>query len=120
MNRLKTYPLYMVTSFCGDFMWKDEFHTGVNNDIGRECRHGFGHAIYLLLAVRETGGTKTFSVCKQFRPAAGFQLSKESMCEGYRICLDSPNDKAFVQCRGVVNHSYKIVGSGESFDHEIC
>jgi hypothetical protein len=121
MDRIKTYPLIMAHEFCGDLLWKDEYQARLNNDIGRECRHGFGHAVFNVLRMRETGGLKAYSVRKQVRPASGFQLSDKSICEGYRICEDAPNDKTMSQCLGGLRHSDKLVNSGideEGFDHE--
>jgi hypothetical protein len=121
MNRIKTYPLIMAHEFCGDLLWKDEYHSGLNNDIGRECRHGFGHAVFYVLAMRETGGLKAYSVRKQVRPDSGFHLSDESMCEGYRICEDAPNDKTLDECIGALRHSDRLVNGlrdEKGFDHE--
>jgi hypothetical protein len=121
MNRIKAYPLIMAHEFCGDLLWKDEYHSRLNNDIGRECRHGFGHAVFYVLAMRETGGLKAHSVRKQVRPDSGFQLSDESMCQGYRICEDAPNVKTLDECIGALKHSDKILNGlrdKKGFDHK--
>jgi hypothetical protein len=83
---LDEYPLDLAKDFCGDLLWKDEWVEALANDIERECRHGFGHAMFHVLAKRQLGGPEDFSVRRQFRPAGGFVLSEEFVCEGYTIC----------------------------------
>jgi hypothetical protein len=112
MNRMNAYPMVMAKEFCGDLLWKDDYHSRFNNDIGRECRHGFGHAVFYALAIREIGGLNAYSVRKQVRPVSGFQLSNKSMCEGYQICLGAPNDKTWDDCIGGLRHSDKLLADG--------
>jgi hypothetical protein len=112
MDRLNSYPLIMANEFCGDLLWKDEYHSRLNNDIGRECRHGFGHAVFYVLVMRENGGLEAYSVRKQVRPASGFRVSNKSMCDGYEICKGAPNDKTWLECIGGLRHSYLLVDEG--------
>jgi hypothetical protein len=112
MDRINSYPLVLANEFCGDLLWKDEYHPRLHNDMGRECRHGFGHAVFYVLAMRETGGLQAYSVRKQVRPASGFRVSKKSMCDGYEICKGAPNDKSWLECIGGLRHSYLLVNEG--------
>ncbi len=104
------YPMDLAEAFCGDLLENDEYVEHVNNDIGRECRHGFGHAVYYVLARRQLGHQP---VNLQFRTASGFTLSDENICTAYKICDKAPtNDKTKQQCRGGFRHSWWMVELG--------
>lgn len=105
---LSTYPIDLLVDFCGDLIWKDEYIEDVSNDIGRECRHGFGHAVFYVLAIREMGGFGNFSVQSQFRPKSGIALSEKSICEAYEICAEAPNLKTKKACKGGFRHSSNL------------
>jgi hypothetical protein len=103
---LDEYPLDLAEAFCGNLLVEDEYIEAVSNDIGRECRHGFGHAMFYILTLRENGGLGNFSVRKQLRPYGGFVLKDEdTICEGYKICEQAPNQKVETECRGGMRHS---------------
>ena len=44
---LDSYPLEEAEAFCGDLLYASEYINHVSNDMARECRHGFGHGVYL-------------------------------------------------------------------------
>ena len=105
------YPLDLAEAFCGDLLESDEYVKHVNNDIGRECRHGFGHAVYYVLARRQLGHQP---VNLQFRTASGFTLSDENICMAYKICDKAPtNEKTKHECRGGFRHSSYLVELGD-------
>jgi hypothetical protein len=41
----------MLLEFCRELVWKDEFIPDQWNDVARERRHSFGHALYYSLAI---------------------------------------------------------------------
>jgi hypothetical protein len=110
---LDAYPLDIAQDFCGEYLYRDAPVPELGDDIGQDCRHAFGHAVYFVLAVRETVGS-SFSVRDQFRPADGFVLSEESMCEGYRICKGAPSKTMRAQCTGGMRHSYHLLSDNDT------
>jgi len=113
---MDAYPLDIAQNLCGDFLWEDGYVADLSTGVGNDCRHAFGHALFYVLAMRETGGPDNFSVRKQFRPAGGFVLSDDSMCEGYRICKGAPDENTYKECKGGMRHSYRIVGLQDMSD----
>jgi hypothetical protein len=56
--------------------------------------------------MRETWGKENYDFRMTFRPSGGFVLGEESICEGYRICIEAPNDRhALRECFGGFRHS---------------
>lgn len=47
---LDSYPLEEAEAFCGDLLYTSEYVNHVSNDMARECRHGFGHGVYYVIA----------------------------------------------------------------------
>ena len=47
---LDSYPLEEAEAFCGDLLYTREYINHVSNDMARECRHGFGHGVFYVLA----------------------------------------------------------------------
>ena len=47
---LDSYPLEEAEAFCGDLLYTREYIDHVSNDMARECRHGFGHGVFYVLA----------------------------------------------------------------------
>ena len=89
---MNTYPTDLAAAFCGDLLSAEpeEYVSVDSQGVGQECRHGFGHAVFYVLAMRKTGGRSIYYVRKQFRAETGFSLSKESVCEAYRMCAEAP------------------------------
>ena len=107
------YPADLLGSFCPGLSDVDEYVEVVNNDVAKECRHGLGHAVYYVLAVRQLNIQDQFSVRHQFRPGVGFFLKNETICEGYKVCGQAPTQKAERDCIGGLKHSMRLFGAGD-------
>lgn len=110
---IDSFPLDMLNEFCGDLVWKDEWVEDQKNDIGRECRHSFGHALYYNLAAQELGANYNITAKNTLRVASNFYLSEESICKVEEICLGSPNKGTLGQCRGGFRHSFWLYSEGD-------
>ncbi|KAG7361993.1 hypothetical protein IV203_025659 [Nitzschia inconspicua] len=111
--QIDSYPLDMLNEFCGDLVWKDEWVEDQHNDIGRECRHSFGHALYYVLAAQELGENYNITARNTFRVASNFYLSEDSICKLEELCLGSPNKGTLVECRGGFWHSFRLYSVGD-------
>lgn len=84
-------------------------------DVVRECRHGFGHAVYYELAMRQVGRKRQdFSARTQFRARGGFILSDEHLCDAVRMCKGAPGLKTYHHCVYGVKHAYYEVSLGRN------
>jgi hypothetical protein len=126
---LDAYPLQLAEEFCGNnkqlLLEEEDEHyydvEDVSNGRRDECRHGFGHAVFYILLMRQELGKKnivmepSFSARSQLRAASGLVLNEESMCEAYtKICSGAPNDKTREECHGGLRHSYQIFDNNTS------
>ena len=109
---LEKYPLDLLNEFCGALVWQDEPIKDQNNDVARECRHSFGHALFYYLAVSEVGAEYNISVTNTFRPASRFLLKEETVCNLEKLCLEAPNRRVYGECLGGFRHSYALYFSG--------
>ena len=101
-----------MEEFCGELLGKTEYVAAVDNDIPRECQHGFGHATFYVLATRQL--KQPISVRRQMRKSAGFFLRNETVCEGYKICSSAPDKDTLRTCHGGMKHSMNLFGNGDS------
>eukprot|EP00550_Attheya_septentrionalis_P003147 CAMPEP_0198284008 /NCGR_PEP_ID=MMETSP1449-20131203/3561_1 /TAXON_ID=420275 /ORGANISM="Attheya septentrionalis, Strain CCMP2084" /LENGTH=415 /DNA_ID=CAMNT_0043980913 /DNA_START=43 /DNA_END=1290 /DNA_ORIENTATION=- len=117
---LDVFPTDLAFEICGDLLSEEKnatFHdikmsavAGV--DIVRECRHGFGHAVYYILAMRQAGRSDEFSARTQLRTRGGFVLKDEYLCQANRICGGAPNRKTAHLCTYGFRHAYYEVSNG--------
>ena len=108
MPDLNTYPTQLAEDFCGDYLLKDKKTKSAHKKLGIECYHGFGHAIFFLLALRQkNGNSSTINARTQFRPKGGFVLKDEAVCKGFHICYGASNvtKNPILRCRGGMKHS---------------
>ena len=108
---IREYPVELLHAFCGEHIDKKEHIKAVHNDAARECRHGFGHAIYYLMALDDMN-VSAVDVRRQFRMGVGFELTPESRCLGYKICEQAPGVKAQKDCHHGYGHSRSMFSSG--------
>lgn len=104
---LESYPVDILNEFCQELVWNDEYIEDAKNDMGRECRHSFGHAIFYNLAIQENPGLN-ISLTNALRPASNFDLSEETICKKEKICLGAPNKRTFQECQGGFAHSWHL------------
>uniref|UniRef100_A0A7S1YCQ1 Uncharacterized protein n=1 Tax=Grammatophora oceanica TaxID=210454 RepID=A0A7S1YCQ1_9STRA len=110
---LDKYPTQLATEFCGEYVVDDFRSKPARKSIGSECYHGFGHAVFYSLALRQLGvQSHEIDVRTQLRPGGGFQLSDEIFCEAYKLCAGAPNATITTlprkRCIGGVRHSTKL------------
>jgi hypothetical protein len=107
---LKSYPLELADQFCGDYLIKNKRSHSASKNIGSECYHGFGHAVFTVVATRQLGEFDHFTARRQFRPNGGFVLSDEAICQGFEICKDAPDIKwvPLKYCHGGFKHSQQL------------
>ena len=117
---LDEYPLEEAIAFCGELLYKDEYIGAVSNDMGRDCRHGFGHGVYFTLALQQmklSADSAAFNMLQsarfQVRPSAHFFLNEEYICKASKICNGAPNEKSLQECKGGFRHSVRILGDGD-------
>ena len=110
---LLEYPTELLYAlFCTDGISQNERIESLHNSMTRECRHGFGHAIYYLLALHDLG--TNVDVRRQLRMAIDFDLSEESRCLGYKLCESAPSDMARRDCRMGLDHSRGMFSTGRN------
>ncbi len=85
----------------------------VRTDLGRECRHAFGHAVYYWLAMRDQParrlrGFSSFGHTLRVGGPRGLQLSKREMDAGIATCADAAamHPSLVTDCINGLFHSY--------------
>ena len=85
----------------------------VRTDLGRECRHSFGHAVYYWLAMRDQParrlrGFSSFGHTLRVGGPRGLQLSKKEMDAGIATCADAAamHPSLVTDCINGLFHSY--------------
>ena len=118
MPDLDEYPIELAHHLCGDLISKDEpveTRTIRKNDVGRDCRHSFGHALFYVMATKdlnETKGISNLPVTTQFRPDGGFQLRESTICRAYEMCSEGAiNQKLYGECVGAFRHSQGVISA---------
>jgi hypothetical protein len=113
----------LANDFCGDYTFNNVRAKSAHKLIGSECYHGFGHGIFMALAVRQTDGWDDFTARRQFRPNAAFVPSDETVCAGFKICRTAPTEteQPMHFCHGGIRHSFRLHNSkwlhnGEELD----
>jgi len=111
MPDLDAYPVELANDFCGDYMFDNKKAKSAHKLIGSECYHGFGHGIFMVLAIRQTNGWDNFTARKQFRPGGDFVPTHETICEGFKICRTAPTetDAPLHYCHGGIRHSFRLL-----------
>ncbi|KAL3908581.1 MAG: hypothetical protein SGARI_002995, partial [Bacillariaceae sp.] len=107
--KLAKYPQDMVLQFCRyEFAGRSSagFARTVGKGIDHECYHGFGHAMYYVVAKRQMKrdmGNSLGSTSQkrmptttpqmpariQIRPNSGFELDEQGMCQVYQLCKNA-------------------------------
>lgn len=108
---IKSYPTELSDEFCGKYKHKKVSTKPASKTVGYECYHGFGHAVYSVIAMRQSGENfSNYNARTQVRPHGGFSLTDESFCAAYKICETAPTDTKNPQkaCFGGIRHSYKL------------
>jgi hypothetical protein len=100
MPTLLEYPKQLADGFC----WYTNANRAkgisartVGKGIDHECYHGFGHAMFYIVAKRQLRQqmnglevlpttTPQINARLQVLPNSGFELSPESMCQVYNLC----------------------------------
>lgn len=115
MPNLSSYPMELAKDFCGELLGKKhEFMEHVQDDMARECRHGFGHGVFYVKALQQLGVSgKSYSASQQFRPGAGFLLKESLLCESYQICDGSPK----IDTRPTTCHWIMRIGRSRCVSH---
>lgn len=111
MPNLHEYPTQLANDFCGDYLTNKVRSESAGKSIGYECYHGFGHAVYTVVAMRQIQqDVANYTARTQIRPHGGFALTDESFCETQRMCATAPNTTTSPQkaCYGGIRHSYKL------------
>lgn len=110
MPNLDSYPTQLADEFCGDYLMNKVLAEPAHKTIGYECYHGFGHAVYNVVAMRQLQLTNNYTAQIQLRPHGGFALSDEFFCETQAICASAPNTTRVPKkaCLGGIRHSYKL------------
>jgi hypothetical protein len=106
-TKIDTYPVDKLFEFCQELVWKDEFVPDQFNDIARECRHSFGHALYFFI-VSEEHPEYNLTLTNTLRVATKVTLSTEAYCKLERLCLSAPNKRSFHECYGGFHHRYAM------------
>ena len=118
MPDLDSYPTQLAHDFCSKY--NDAFYVpSVNKYIGAECYHGFGHAIFEILAVRQLNdgaSSSNYSASRALRAQSGFELTRDVFCQGYRICEQAPGDvnSAKKHCHGGMAQADTVAGRGKT------
>jgi len=107
---LSRYPSELADKFCG--MVHGGFARTVGKGVNHECYHGFGHAMFYVVAKRQMKRdmmmaqqqqqqqkqakqldfpteTPSTSARIQVRPNSGFELDKPAMCQVFQLCKDA-------------------------------
>jgi hypothetical protein len=123
MPDLDAYPIELANDFCGNYTLNNIRAKSAHKLIGSECYHGFGHGVFMALAVRQIDGWSDFTARRQFRPNAAFVPSDKLVCEGFRICRTAPTEteQPLLYCHGGIKHSFRLHNSkwlhnGEELD----
>jgi hypothetical protein len=94
----------------------------------RECYHGIGHGVFYLVLQKQLQVTPQHNPSATvLRPSTGFQLTNQSWCDVYDLCLDatavtkteiagyyyssSSSLNLFDVCLGGVRHSVRLLAS---------
>lgn len=111
MPDLDAYPIELANDFCGDYTYNNKKAKSAHKLIGSECYHGFGHGVFMVLAIRQTKGWDNFTARKQFRPGGEFVPTHETVCAGFEICRSAPTDTdaPLHFCHGGIRHSYRLL-----------
>lgn len=108
---ITSYPTELSEEFCGEYTNKRHVAQPAGKSIGYECYHGFGHAVYSVIAMRQNGdSSSSYDARTQLRPHGGFALTDKSFCEAYEICESAPTETIHPKkaCQGGIRHSYKL------------
>ena len=110
MPDVTTYPVELINSFCGDYLINNIRSKAAHKNIGSECYHGFGHAVFAVVSSRQLGHSK-INARMQFRPNGGFALTNKAICEAYKLCEDAPANSWIPQkfCFGGFQHSAQLL-----------
>ena len=109
-----SYPAAHAAKWCGRYaLGMGRWYPTVRTDLGRECRHGFGHAVYYWLAMRDQParrlrGFSSFGHTLRVGGPRGLQLSKKEMEAGIATCADAValHPSLVTDCINGLFHSY--------------
>ena len=104
------YPGETLALWCHEYATGGRFSTGLHTDLGRECRHAFGHAVYywLALGTHQPARRRRYTQCHTMRTVgtAALQLDDASMHDGIHTCQAAPGKAAIEDCMNGLFHSY--------------
>lgn len=124
---IDSYPVQMAKDMCGDeYAYRKISQSNNGKQVGRECFHGMGHAIFYVIARQQmkedlqkqqlTGKSQEgiWTARTQFRPSAGLELTQDSWCKIYKYCQtdlgikEGYNVDVSTLCIGGARHSVRI------------
>jgi hypothetical protein len=119
MPNMDRFPEQMTKDLCGDeYAFRAVRNEADNKDIGYECFHGMGHAIFYVIVrqqvSQELKQNIKLSARTQFKPSAGLDLTKESWCKIRDYCSTGVSERegyrqdAESRCIGGARHSVRI------------
>jgi len=102
------YPMDLLREWCVDYVDAGIWSYNLDTDLGRECRHAFGHGIFYAVA-KASLDKEHQSARVQFRPHM-YDTSKELQDKMFKICNDAPLNKlTMTECRGGIQHSIDLL-----------
>lgn len=106
------YPTDLLEEWCGDYVHAGIWQENLDTDLGRECRHAFGHAVFYAVmrgSRINISDKEHYSARTQFRPHM-YDTPKELFEKMKQICEDAPiNDVSRNECYGGINHSRDLL-----------
>lgn len=125
MPDLDSYPNELAQAFCGKYNEK-HYVPSVKKQIGGECYHGFGHAMWEILAVQQLrdmndnamslskGIQYNYTTSTAFRAKSGFVLTDASFCKGFKLCEQASEypEAARKHCHGGMTHAAWLYSPG--------
>ena len=117
----EVFPTTLVDKWCHRYSvgWGEWLPT-VRTDLGRECRHATGHAVYYSIAMRDRPsqqlhGFSSFQHTLRVGGAAGLQLDSDEVALGIRICANASHPSLVSDCYNGLFHSYVAMAPAPNF-----